>query len=105
MRLGENAAKDAVAAKDGSQMLKNVVRVSAKKEKLRKKRRPRTRRSTSTRTWSSSTRSSPTTGPAQACTGARRARPPNFLRASRREVHGRREPPEAEAGCRARRCR
>ena len=57
MRLGENASKDAVAAKDGSQRLKNVVRVSAKKAKLRKKRRPRTRRSTSTRTWSSSTAS------------------------------------------------
>ena len=35
MRLGENATKDAVAAKDGSQKLKNVV--SAKKAKLRKK--------------------------------------------------------------------
>ena len=35
MRLGENATKDAVAAKDGAQRLKNVV--SAKKAKLRKK--------------------------------------------------------------------
>ena len=35
MRLGENATKDAVAAKDGYQKLKNIV--SAKKAKLRKK--------------------------------------------------------------------
>ena len=33
MRLGENATKDAIAAKDGAQKLKNVV--SAKKAKLR----------------------------------------------------------------------
>ena len=35
MRLGENATKDAIAAKDGAQKLKNVV--SAKKAKLRQK--------------------------------------------------------------------
>ena len=34
-RLGENATKDAIAAKDGSQKLRNLA--SAKKAKLRKK--------------------------------------------------------------------
>ena len=71
MRLGENASRDAVAAKDGAQKLQNVVR--AKKAKLRQKAAKDSTRSTSTSRWSSSKRSSPTTC---ASTGARRARPP-----------------------------
>ena len=64
-----------VAAKDGSQKLKNIV--SAKKAKLHKK----------------------VAKPKDAAL----ARAVHARRAARREVEGRREPPEAEAGCRARR--
>ena len=70
MRLGENATKDAVAAKDGYQKLKNIV--SAKKAKLRKKAAKDATIDLDT-DLVSSTRSSPTTSKG---TGARRARPP-----------------------------